>query len=78
MLNVILMLIEQVEVKNQKSGEMSMNIPNYMAFLYFPKNFTRDLSTYIVNRKNSANLAYVKMTRESKYYFNLQDLYFHF
>lgn len=57
------------------SGDMSINIPNYMAFLYFPKNFTKDLSTYINDPGNYSKLAYVRITGESKYNLNLLFLF---
>lgn len=45
---------------------MGINTPNDMAFLYFPNNFTKDLTTYINNRENYENLAYARIARESK------------
>lgn len=63
--------ILQVEIKDQKAGDMSINTPNNMAFLYFPNNFTKDLTTYITNRENYENLAYVRIARESKNPINL-------
>jgi len=55
-------------VNDRDAGEMSMNKPNFMAFLYFPKNYTRDLIKFIDYREHydSESRAYVHLTKESK------------
>lgn len=57
---------KQVEVKDQEIGEMSINIPNNLAFLYFQKNFTKELTIYIDDREMYANLSYAHITKESE------------
>lgn len=55
-------------MKDREEGEMSMNKPNYMAFLYFPKNYTRDLIKFIDDREHyeTESRVYVHLTKESK------------
>lgn len=67
--------ILQVEVKDQEAGDMGVNNPNDMAFLYFPNNFTKDLTTYIINREYNENLAYARIARESKNNNNLSNIH---
>lgn len=59
----------QVEVKDRRDGEASMNVPNNMAFLYFPKNYTKNLIEFINNRGNHDNASqmFAYLTKESKY-----------
>jgi hypothetical protein len=59
--------ILQVEVANRETGEKSMKDPNYMAFMYFHKNYTNDLINYI-DRKDfdEDSRTYIHLTKESK------------
>lgn len=52
-----------------------MNDPNYMAFLHFPKTYTRALAKYI-DRRNDSNgelLAYARLTMDSKCYLDSKE-----
>lgn len=59
----------QIEVNNRETGEIKMNNRNYMAFIYFPKNYTIDLIKYIDDRKHFDMdfRAYVHLTKESEF-----------
>lgn len=60
-------MILQVEVADRETGEKSMKDPNYMAFMYFPKNYTKGLINYF-NHKNvdDNSRTYMHLTKESK------------
>lgn len=62
------LIFVQIEVDNRETGEMKMNNRNYVAFIYFPKNYTIDLIKYIDDRKHfdMDSRAYVHLTKESK------------
>ncbi|XP_025415790.1 ABC transporter G family member 23-like isoform X1 [Sipha flava] len=55
-----------VEVANRETGEKSMKDPNYMAFMYFHKNYTNDLINYI-DRKDfdEDSRTYIHLTKEN-------------
>lgn len=65
--NGIYKFILQVQVADHEVGEMRMKDPNYMAFIYFPKNYTQDLIKYIDRRNFDAeSRTYIHLTKESK------------
>lgn len=68
-INVYLHCFIQVEVNSRESGERLMNNRKFMAFIYFPKNYTSDLAKYIDDRKRfDMNFrAYVHLTKESEF-----------
>lgn len=53
-------------MKDNEAGEISMKNPKYMAYLYFPKNFTKHFTTYIDNNKNFEPSTYASLTKYSK------------
>lgn len=65
---LIFPLILQVAVEDREAGEMSMKDPNFMAFLYFPGNYTKVLTNYIGDRKDIEydSQMYVHLTKESE------------
>lgn len=56
-------------MKDREDGERKMINSNYMAFIYFPKNFTSELTKYIDYRKDIDNESeiYAYLSKESKY-----------
>lgn len=60
----------QVNVKDYDTGEASMNKLNYIAFLYFPKNYTENLIEYINNRENYDNMSrsFAHLTKDSEFH----------
>lgn len=53
-------------MKDRESGEIHMNDPNYVAFLYFPQNFTAELTSYMDNSEYYDPLTYARLTMDSK------------
>lgn len=53
-------------MENHETGEANMNNPKYMAFLYFPQNFTKELITYFDDRENYEQLIYASINKDSK------------
>jgi hypothetical protein len=54
-------------VKDREAGEMTMNNPGNMAFIYFQKNYTKDLIKYIGREEDLAESStYIHLTNESK------------
>lgn len=47
---------------------MSINKSNYLAFIHFPKNYTKDLMKFIGSREyyESESQTFVHVTKESK------------
>lgn len=54
-------------MKDRKTGEMSINIPYHMTFIYFPKNFTSDLTNYFDDPEYYESQSYIFVSKESKY-----------
>ncbi|VVC25930.1 Hypothetical protein CINCED_3A000710 [Cinara cedri] len=56
-----------IEVNDFEVGELSLNNPNYMAFLHFPKAYTRALAKYIDSHNDSdgESLAYARLTMDN-------------
>lgn len=55
---------------NRETGEMRVDYDNYMAFIHFPKNYTKGLSRFIDDRENyddDQSMAYVHITKQSKW-----------
>lgn len=52
---------------DREAGELSMKDPTYMAFMYFPKNYTKDLIKYMDRRDFDGDTrSYIHLTKESK------------
>lgn len=59
-------------MKDREIGELSINVSNNIAFLYFPKNFTKDLTKYFDDKENYESQSYTILTKESKYNLNFE------
>jgi len=66
---LIYLLKLQVEVQDREIAEANMNHQKYIAFLYFPKNYTSALAKYINDRQyfDLESRIFVHLTNESKY-----------
>lgn len=53
-------------MQDHEAGEISMNKETYMAYLYFPKNFTQQFTTYMDMSENYKSLAYMRLSNNSK------------
>jgi len=69
MIYIIYSLKLQVEVQDREVAEAGMNHIKYIAFLYFPKNYTKGLTKYIDDRQyyDLESRVFADLTNDSKY-----------
>ncbi|XP_050422032.1 ABC transporter G family member 23-like [Adelges cooleyi] len=61
-----------IEVNSVEDGEMSLNYPSYMAFLYFPENYTKSVQTFLADKGNYdvKSMVSVHFTKENMLFRN--------